>query len=485
MKHYLKDTNPELAKEWAHDLNTAINLDTVTRSMKRKVWWVCSKDPRHTWEAAINSRVYNKSGCLYCAGKLVLKEESLGAKHPELLEEWDWEKNKNVDPYSASCGSNKRVGWVCKNDPTHKWDTAIYSRAINKTGCRKCGDGNRPRRKPKQYLVDSHPSIAKEWDFERNTGIDVNTVTHGSARRVWWKCKADPPHSWETTVVNRTSNLTGCPECSGSVPSKANSLATIYPDVAEEWDHEKNDPLTPDSVTRASGKKVWWRCKVDPSHSWPAVIRNRTILKSGCPICEEEIKGLRVKGYMLHSDYSPSSQYKICAKNLYTIEALLSEGSFSKDHYLVTFKRLLYSSAITALETYLSDLFRSLVLADVKRINKLLINSTEHKSKKYSIQQAVNFEETKRKEAEKYINETVWHNLPKVAYLYRKVLNLEFDKCKMPALNKHVSVRHDIVHRNGRNKNGEPVSIKDEDVLNCVGDVKEFVESLELKQNEI
>jgi hypothetical protein len=188
---------------------------------------------------------------------------------------------------------------------------------------------------------------------------------------------------------------------------------------------------------------------------------------------------------MLHSDYSPSSQYKICAKNLYTIEALLSEGSFSKDHYLVTFKRLLYSSAITALETYLSDLFRSLVLADVKRINKLLINSTEHKSKKYSIQQAVNFEETKRKEAEKYINETVWHNLPKVAYLYRKVLNLEFDKCKMPALNKHVSVRHDIVHRNGRNKNGEPVSIKDEDVLNCVGDVKEFVESLELKQNEI
>src|ERR1035438_6505674 len=34
-----------------------------------------------------------------------------------------------------------------------------------------------------------------------------------------------------------------------------------------------------------SEEKAWWQCDKDPSHVWEAQIKNRTILKSGCPIC--------------------------------------------------------------------------------------------------------------------------------------------------------------------------------------------------------
>ena len=38
------------------------------------------------------------------------------------------------------------------------------------------------------------------------------------------------------------------------------------PELLVEWDLERNAPLTPDDVTFASHKKVWWCCR--NGHSW-------------------------------------------------------------------------------------------------------------------------------------------------------------------------------------------------------------------------
>jgi hypothetical protein len=38
-------------------------------------------------------------------------------------------------------------------------------------------------------------------------------------------------------------------------------LSESHPDLAKEWEHEKNHPLTPDDVTAGSGKKCWWVCE--------------------------------------------------------------------------------------------------------------------------------------------------------------------------------------------------------------------------------
>lgn len=62
-----------------------------------------------------------------------------------------------------------------------------------------------------------------------------------------------------------------------------NSLAEKFPVVAQQFDADKNFPLTVDSVTAKSSKKVWWKC--DKGHSWEAVVKNRTSRGSGCPYC--------------------------------------------------------------------------------------------------------------------------------------------------------------------------------------------------------
>ena len=484
-KKLLADSNPNLLDEWDYSLNGDLNPKELYRSSNENVWWKCKEDSRHQWQATVKRRVYNHTGCLYCAGKLVLEEESFAAKHPDLMQEWDWEKNKNLDPKSLSCGSKKKAYWICKNNPSHTWRVDLYHRSYNRTGCRKCANLNKEKRGRKKLLVNDYPSIAKEWDFEKNTGIDINKITHASAKRVSWVCNIDETHKWESTVTNRTSKQRGCPYCNGELPSKKNSLKSIYPEVAEEWGFDKNFPLKPEDVTRASGKKVWWVCKNDPDHEWDAVVRNRTILGSNCPHCENEIKAIRLKGYMLDNSSVLTKHYKLFVKNLFSIESIIKEVDFSMPSYNKTFLRLAYSSIITSLEAYLSDYFMERVLASEDKMDKLFRNAKEFKNRKMSINEALIFSDRKSKEVEQYIHDVIWHNLPKVEHLYRKVLSIEFDSTLSEDINRHISVRHDIVHRNGRCKDGRIHHIDKVKVEECLASVKNFIEKIELDSSDI
>ena len=49
-----------------------------------------------------------------------------------------------------------------------------------------------------------------------------------------------------------------------------------------QWLAEENLPLTPDTVTYASHRRVWWRC--DKGHTWQATVDGRKG-GSGCPYC--------------------------------------------------------------------------------------------------------------------------------------------------------------------------------------------------------
>lgn len=98
---------------------------------------------------------------------------------------------------------------------------------------------------------------------------------------VWWLC--DKGHSWNAGVYSRTQG-NGCPVCSGRRVLKGfNDLATIKPHIAQEWHPTLNGDLLADMVTRASNKRVWWKCL--KNHEWQAKILDRTISLSNCPVC--------------------------------------------------------------------------------------------------------------------------------------------------------------------------------------------------------
>ena len=177
--------------------------------------------------------------------------------------------------------SHKEFWWRCSEGPDHIWPASLDVR-IAGHGCRCCA-GLQPS--VTNSLASRFPEVAEQFDSERN-GVTPDKVIAGSGVSYWWSCPAGPDHKWEATSNDRTNTRggTGCPCCRGLQPSVTNSLASLYPEVAKEFDVELNG-LTPDKVVAGSAKHFWWRCPEDPTHIWPATPAMRAIKGTGCPHC--------------------------------------------------------------------------------------------------------------------------------------------------------------------------------------------------------
>lgn len=68
------------------------------------------------------------------------------------------------------------------------------------------------------------------------------------------------------------------------------TLAEAFPDLAAQWDYERNKDLTPETVSYGSKKVVWWICP-KCGQSYQKKIGNRTapskkeVESEKCPIC--------------------------------------------------------------------------------------------------------------------------------------------------------------------------------------------------------
>lgn len=203
------------------------------------------------------------------------KENSLITKRPELIDEWNSEKNGSLKPEYISYASNKSVWWKCKKCG-YEWK-APPSRRVRGSNCPVCS--GRIVVKGRNDLMTSFPNVAKSWNENKNGDSKPDIYFAGSGKIVWWKCDKCG-YEWKTSIANRVRSL-GCPVCSGQSLSYSSSLAAKFPDIASQWLSEKND-IGPDNVFPSSEKKIWWRC--DKGHMWRATVLARTH-GNNCPYC--------------------------------------------------------------------------------------------------------------------------------------------------------------------------------------------------------
>jgi len=209
-----------------------------------------------------------------------LPENSLSTKFPNLVNEWDYEKNHPLIPDQFSEGSRAIVWWLCPKG--HSYDVRIQRRTGNKP--EKCPYCSGKRVGNDNNLKFSFPEVANEWDPIKNGKLKSSEVTYGSKRKAWWLCHKG--HSYDSVISSRTrkDGSTGCPYCSGNRVCEDNNLLSLFPKVASEWHPKKNEDSKPEDFTHGSNKKVWWLCP--KGHEYDSTIANRTGKnKSGCPHC--------------------------------------------------------------------------------------------------------------------------------------------------------------------------------------------------------
>lgn len=264
-----------LLAQWDIERNLPLTPDDVTFGSHKRVWWTCPSG--HSWQAMVYTRSEG-AGCPYCTGRKALPEQNCLAKQfPMLAVEWDSEKNAPLTPKDITPGSHKLIWWRCQNG--HSYRSAVKTR-VQGSGCPYCAGKNvLPE---ETSLATEYPSIAKEWDAAKNVPLLPTQVISGTRRKVWWRCPKG--HSWRAAVYSRTTLGTGCPVCTGrQALAGENDLATLYPDIAAQWDEEKNGVLHPNNVTAGSNRRVWWKC--EKGHSYRAMIAQRVQRGDGCPYC--------------------------------------------------------------------------------------------------------------------------------------------------------------------------------------------------------
>lgn len=266
---------PEIAAEWDNELNGNLHPTDVSAGSGRRVFWRCKSN--HSWYTTINHRTRGE-GCPYCMGRQpVVGETDLATLYPEISAEWDYDRNRELCPTNVLSKSNKEVFWRCKFG--HSWEASINNRTSGH-GCPYCA-GQRPISGVSD-LATMRPEIAAEWDYDRNGDLSPSSIAVKSNKKVFWRCSFG--HSWEAIISNRARG-DKCPYCSGkSVITGETDLATMCPEIAAEWDYDRNEDLLPTDVFAKSRKSVYWCC--EKGHSWKARIDSRTCNNSGCPFCD-------------------------------------------------------------------------------------------------------------------------------------------------------------------------------------------------------
>lgn len=345
----LQTKNPMLASEWDYERNGDLTPNMVLPRSMKKVWWVCKKG--HHFEATIDNRTVG-SGCPICMKE---KKTSLPEKtiYYYLKKVWDdvetnykfsWLGKSEVDVFVPTLNLAIEYDgerWHKNVDKDIKKDRLLKEHGIDiirfrepkcpkLDSCSLCIITQKPASNAThmndamKMLIDKinykykknidvdvdierdtidilnlyehftktqsleyiNPELAKEWNYEKNGMLTPEKVYANAGIKAWWKCKEG--HEWQSVIASRNAGI-GCPFCSGKrVNQGKNDLQSQCPDVAKEWDYEKNIKLGimgPDDISYSSNKKVWWKCYTC-GFEWESKVNNRTSrLHTGCPAC--------------------------------------------------------------------------------------------------------------------------------------------------------------------------------------------------------
>ncbi|MBB2903574.1 putative Zn-finger protein [Kineococcus radiotolerans] len=193
--------------------------------------------------------------------------------------QWHPQRNGALTPHDVTAASDRKVWWLCPAQ--HAYSAAVGHRTRNHSGCPYCS--GRAVLAGFNDMATTHPRLAAQWHPHLNEDLTPRQVRAGTNRKFWWVCERG--HEWHALASHRASKGVGCPYCANKkVLGGVNDLTATHPQLAEEWDGQRNGALSPTQVVAGSDKVVWWRCS--QGHAYDSPVSRRTGPRaSGCPYC--------------------------------------------------------------------------------------------------------------------------------------------------------------------------------------------------------
>lgn len=159
-------------------------------------------------------------------------------------------------------------------------------------------------------------------------------------------------------------------------------------------------------------------------------------------------------------DYSvPDDPLTVFMSSYHHTGDLLADYGGDSGSHLVN--RMIFSHQITAMEAYLADRLIKEMESDAHAVERLLRQDEDLAKEKFTLAEFSKDPDLVDKRVREHLRSIQYHNLAKVDVLYHialgiRILNLATDKA---SLFRAVLLRHDCVHRNGFDKDGNELKI--------------------------
>jgi hypothetical protein len=199
-----KTLHKDLASEWHPIKNGNLKACEFKEKSNKKVWWQCKEG--HEWNEDICTRVTHMKKCPFCNNTAVIPDKnSFKALEPDAASYWDYEANGALKPENFFPNSHREVYWNCGE---HKWEEPIVEMTRRKA-CPYCSGA---RISKEDSAFNKYPILLIEYDHDKNVGINISSISEGSGKMIWWKCKKG--HSWLAPTERRVKG-SKCPYCAG------------------------------------------------------------------------------------------------------------------------------------------------------------------------------------------------------------------------------------------------------------------------------
>ncbi len=138
--------------------------------------------------------------------------------------------------------------------------------------------------------------------------------------------------------------------------------------------------------------------------------------------------------------------------------------------------RQLYAGAITSMEAFLSSTLLRVVLSTDENKRKFVEKYLPYRDEQITFANIYEQMENLDTKIQETLRGLMYHNLGKIKPIYKEVLDIDLGN--IGEIMKAVQIRHDIVHRSGKDKEGNLHNIKKEDVTSLVEKVSFLISAV-------
>ncbi len=174
------------------------------------------------------------------------KSPPLTETHPDLVKEWNAERNGQRKPEELTKWSKVSVWWRCLTC-ANEWKNQVSNRTHSNNGCPCCNIG-RLHSDGRNSLEKRNPELASQWHPTKNGVLSPSQVTLYHNKKVWWLCndsQCEHPHEWQTSPSARVSSNSNCPFCYGNHSfCPCDSIATTHPELASQLHPDEPIPAS-------------------------------------------------------------------------------------------------------------------------------------------------------------------------------------------------------------------------------------------------